>query len=299
MTKTEVPTTVGQATPELEAAAERARSRRGFRISLPAYIYLVVFFIIPLLLVLVYSFASRSSTGLTVLESWNLDSYRRLFTPLVGEILLRSLWLALTTTVICLVVCYPFAYFIATRGPSVRNVLLVLVMIPFWSNFLVRTYAWRLILGSDGFVSQVSQFFGGEPIRLLFTNSAVLIGMVYGFMPFMVLPLYAALERMDWSLVDAARDLYASGWTAFRKVTFPLSMPGVIAGSILVFIPSIGAYVTPAILGGATTTLIGDYIVSQFLTARNWPFGSALSISIMALMLVATLIYFRSGARNV
>jgi spermidine/putrescine transport system permease protein len=288
-----------QATPELEAAAEKARSRRGLRIALPSYAYLVLFFVIPLLLVLVYSFASRSSTGLTVLEDWNLDSYRRLFSAQVAEIFFRSLVLAITTTAICFVVCYPFAYYIATRGPTLRNVLLVLVMIPFWSNFLVRTYAWTFILGSDGVVSQISQFFGGGEVRLLFTNTAVLIGMVYGFMPFMVLPLYAAIERLDWSLVDAARDLYASGWTAFRKVTFPLSMPGVIAGSILVFIPALGAYVTPAILGGARTVLIGDYIVSQFLTARNWPFGSALSIAIMALMLIATLIYFRSGARNV
>lgn len=288
-----------QATPEFEAAAERARARRGLRIALPAYAYLVIFFVIPLLLVLVYSFASRSSTGLTVLDDWNFDSYVRLFSSEVVRIFLRSLLLALSTTLICLVVCYPFAYFIATRGPTARNVLLVLVMIPFWSNFLVRTYAWRFILGSDGVVSQISQAFGGEPIRLLFTNTAVLIGMVYGFMPFMVLPLYAAIERLDWSLIDAARDLYASGWTAFRKVTLPLSMPGVIAGSILVFIPSLGAYVTPAILGGARTTLMGDYIVGQFLSARNWPFGSALSIAIMALMLIATLIYFRSGARNV
>ena len=288
-----------QATPELEAAAERARARTGFRIALPAYVYLVIFFVVPLVLVLVYSFASRSSTGLTVLDDWNLDSYLRLFSSDVARIFLRSLLLALSTTVICLVVCYPFAYFIATRGPTVRNFLLVLVMIPFWSNFLVRTYAWTFILGSDGVVSQISQAFGGEPVRLLFTNTAVLIGMVYGFMPFMVLPLYAAIERLDWSLIDAARDLYASGWTAFRKVTLPLSMPGVIAGSILVFIPSLGAYVTPAILGGARTTLIGDYIVGQFLTARNWPFGSALSMAIMALMLTATLIYFRSGARNV
>lgn len=290
---------VEAANPELEAAAERAKSRRGFRIALPAYAYLVIFFVVPLLLVLVYSFASRSSTGLTVLENWNLDSYARLFSEQVAQILIRSLVLAVTTTVICLVVCYPFAYFIATRGPTLRNVLLVLVMIPFWSNFLVRTYAWRFILGSDGFVSQISQALGGGEVRLLFTNTAVLIGMVYGFMPFMVLPLYAALERLDWSLVDAARDLYASGWVAFRKITLPLSMPGVIAGSILVFIPALGAYVTPAILGGARTVLIGDYIVSQFLSARNWPFGSALSISIMSLMLIATLIYFRSGARNV
>jgi spermidine/putrescine transport system permease protein len=177
-------------------------------------------------------------------------------------------------------------------------VLLVLVMIPFWSNFLVRTYAWAFLLGSNGPISQISKSLGGEPIRILFTNTAVLIGMVYGFMPFMVLPLYAAIERLDWSLVEAARDLYASGATAFRKVTLPLSMPGVVAGSILVFIPSLGAYVTPAILGGARTTLLGDYIVSQFLSARNWPFGSALSFAVMFVMLVATIFYFRAGART-
>jgi spermidine/putrescine transport system permease protein len=202
------------------------------------------------------------------------------------------------TTVICLLVSYPFAYYIATRRPAIRNVLLVMVMIPFWSNFLVRTYAWRVLLGTDGPLSQLSQALGGEPVRVLFTNTAVLIGLVYGFLPFMVLPLYAALERMDWSLVEAARDLYADGWTAFRKVTWPLSRPGVIAGSILVFIPALGAYVTPAILGGARTTLLGDYIVSQFLAARNQPFGSALSFGVMAVMLAATIVYFRSGAKN-
>jgi len=285
-------------TPELERAAERAESRRGLFISLPGYVYLVIFFAIPLVLVLVYSFASRSSTGLTVLEGWNVESYKRLFTPLVAQIFGRSFLLALITTVICLLFSYPFAYYIATRKPSTRNVLLVLVMIPFWSNFLVRTYAWAFLLGSNGPISQISQSLGGEPIRILFTNTAVLIGMVYGFMPFMVLPLYAAIERLDWSLVEAARDLYANGATAFRKVTLPLSMPGVVAGSILVFIPSLGAYVTPAILGGARTTLLGDYIVSQFLSARNWPFGSALSFAVMFVMLVATIFYFRAGART-
>jgi spermidine/putrescine transport system permease protein len=285
-------------TPELEQAAERAEARRGFVLSLPPYIYLVLFFALPLVLVFVYSFASRSSTGQTVLQDWNLESYRRLFSPLVLEIFVRSFLLALVTTLVCLLVSYPFAYYIATRGPRVRSVLLVLVMIPFWSNFLVRTYAWRVILGSDGLVSQVSQALGGEPIRVLFTNSAVLIGLVYGFLPFMVLPLYAAIERLDWSLVEAARDLYANGWTAFRKVTLPLSMPGVVAGSILVFIPSLGAYVTPAILGGARTVLMGDYIVSQFLAARNWPFGSALSFAIMFVMLLATVVYFRAGAKS-
>jgi spermidine/putrescine transport system permease protein len=202
------------------------------------------------------------------------------------------------TTVICLLFSYPFAYYIATRSPRVRNLLLIFVMIPFWSNFLVRTYAWRVILGSEGPISQISLAMGGEPIRLLFTTTAVLVGLVYGFLPFMVLPLYAALERMDWRLVEAARDLYADGWTSFRKVTLPLSMPGVVAGSILVFIPSLGAYVTPAILGGAKTTLLGDYIVSQFLAARNWPFGSALSFAVMFVMLLATIFYFRAGAKT-
>lgn len=285
-------------TPELEQQAEKAESRRGLKIALPAYVYLILFFAIPLLLVLVYSFASRSSTGRTVLENWNIDSYRRLFEPLVLEISVRSFVLAILTTLVCLVISYPFAYYIATRAPAIRNVLLVLVMIPFWSNFLVRTYAWRFILGSEGIVSQISQVFGGDPVRILFTNTAVLIGLVYGFMPFMVLPLYAAIERLDWSLVEAARDLYANGWTAFRKVTLPLSMPGVIAGSILVFIPALGAYVTPAILGGGRTTLLGDYIVSQFLTARNWPFGSALSFAVMFVMLIATIVYFRAGAKT-
>jgi spermidine/putrescine transport system permease protein len=290
---------VEAARPELERAAHQAESRRGVLVALPAWVYLVVFFAMPLVIVFVYSFATRSSTGRTRLADWNLDAYRRLLDPLVFEIFRRSLLLALATTVICLLVSYPFAYYIATRGPRLRNVLLVMVMLPFWSNFLVRTYAWKVLLGSEGPISQLSQALGGEPIRVLFTNSAVLIGLVYGFLPFMVLPLYAALERMDWSLVEAARDLYATGWTAFRKVTWPLSRPGVIAGSILVFIPALGAYVTPAILGGARTTLIGDYIVSQFLAARNQPFGSALSFGIMVVMLAGTIVYFRTGAKNV
>jgi spermidine/putrescine transport system permease protein len=287
-----------EVTPELERDARRADSRRGMFIAAPSAAYLVLFFAIPLVIVFVYSFARRSSTGATVLDGWNLDSYRRLFDPLVGEIAIRSFGLAFATTLICLLLAYPLAYFMATRSDRVRNVLLVLVMIPFWSNFLVRTYAWRVLLGSDGPVSQLSQLFGGEPIRILFTNTAVLIGLVYGFLPFMVLPLYAALDRMDWSLVEAARDLYADGRTAFRRVTFPLSMPGVIAGSVLVFIPSLGAYVTPALLGGARTTLLGDYIVSQFLAARNQPFGSALSVAVMTVMLGATVIYFRRGGRT-
>jgi len=282
----------------LEQSAEKADSRRGLLISLPSYLYLVLFFAIPFGIVFVYSFATRSRTGRTVLEGWNLDSYGRLGDSIVREIAFRSLVLAVVTTVVCLLASYPFAYYIATRRPAIRNVLLVLVMIPFWSNFLVRTYAWRVLLGTNGPISQLSQLLGGDEIRILFTNTAVLIGLVYGYLPFMVLPLYASLERMDWNLVEAARDLYADGWTAFRRITLPLSMPGVIAGSILVFIPSLGAYVTPALLGGARTTLLGDYIVGQFLSARNWPYGSALSVAVMVVMLFAAVFYFRAGAKN-
>jgi spermidine/putrescine transport system permease protein len=282
----------------LEQDAVRAESRRGLLIGLPSLTYLVLFFAAPLGIVLVYSFGTRSRTGRTVLGDWNVDSYARLLDPLVLQIAARSFGLALLTTVICLLVGYPFAYYLATRPLRFRGILLVLVMIPFWSNFLVRTYAWRVLLGSDGpFVALLSTLGLPEP-RLLFTPFAIVLGLVYGFLPFMILPLYASIERLDFSLVEAARDLYASGWEAFRRVTWPLSRPGVIAGSILVFIPSFGAYVTPEILGGSRTTMLGSYVVRQFLSARDWPFGSALSVAILSVMLVATLVYFRSGGKN-
>ncbi len=284
-------------TPELEAAAERADRRRGFFLALPSYVYLIVLFAIPLVIVLVFSFASRSRTGKPLLEGWNLESYRRLAEPLVSTIATRSLWLAFLNTVLCLLVAYPFAYYIATRRPASRNLMLVLVLIPFWSNFLVRTYAWRVLLDSDGPITRVGEATGLWG-KMLFTEPAVFLGLVYGYLPFMVLPLYASIERVDWSLVEAARDLYASGWTAFRRVTLPLTRPGIIAGSILVFVPSLGAYVTPDILGGAKTTLLGNYIVTQFGSARNWPFGASLSFVILAVMLVATVIYFRTGGKT-
>jgi spermidine/putrescine transport system permease protein len=176
--------------------------------------------------------------------------------------------------------------------------MLVFVMIPFWTNFLVRNFAWRVILGTDGPLSQVTEAVGIGETRLLFTQTAVVLGLVYGYLPFMVLPLYASIERIDGRLLEASRDLYATGAQSFRHVLLPLSMPGVIAGSILVFIPSLGAYVTPEILGGAKTTLLGGYIVTQFLTARNWPFGASLSFVLMAVMLTATIVYFRKGGRT-
>ncbi|MGA7759309.1 MAG: ABC transporter permease [Ilumatobacteraceae bacterium] len=289
---------VAAATPEFERAAAKAESRRGFLIALPAYGYLVLFFAIPLVIVAIYSFGTRNRFGDTELSGWNLDAYRKLTEPLLRDILFRSLWLAILTTVICLVVAYPFAYFLATRTPTIRNIMLVFVMIPFWSNFLVRNFAWRVILGTDGPLSTATSAVGLGDTRILFTPTAVVLGLVYGFLPFMILPLYAAIERIDLGLVEASRDLYASGWQTFRRVLLPLSMPGVIAGSILVFIPSLGAYVTPEILGGAKSTLLGSYIVTQFLTARNWPVGASLSFTLTVIMLFATILYFRKGGRT-
>jgi spermidine/putrescine transport system permease protein len=297
-TRPKPPARAPVATPELEAANERQTRRRGLLMALPAYAYLALFFALPLLIVVVYSFATRNRFGGTDLSGWNLDSYRQLGEPLVRDILVRSLLLAAITTVICLVVAYPFAYYMSTRSESVRNLMLVFVMIPFWTNFLVRNFAWRVILGTDGPLSQATDFVGIGETRLLFTQAAVILGLVYGFLPFMVLPLYAAIERIDGRLLEASRDLYATGLQSFRHVLLPLSMPGVIAGSILVFIPSLGAYVTPEILGGAKTTLLGSYIVTQFLTARNWPFGASLSFVLMAVMLTATIVYFRKGGRT-
>jgi spermidine/putrescine transport system permease protein len=182
-----------------------------------------------------------------------------------------------------------------------RNTLLILVMIPFWTNFLVRTYAWRVILGSDGPLNGllIGLRVIREPLPLIFNDGAVLVGLVYGYLPFMVLPLYAAIERIDFSLVEAAQDLYADGRAAFLRVVLPLSMPGILAGSILVFIPSLGTFVTTDLLGGSKSVMIGNLIQSQFLTARDWPFGSAFSVLLMVAVLGATLLYFRKGGRTV
>ena len=285
-------------TPGLERQAERAESRRGFLLGLPSIIYLLVFFVIPLGVVIAYSFATRTRTDRTELNSWNLEAYRRLSEEVVRAVAFRSLWFAILTTVICLALAYPLAYFISTRRPTTRNLMLVAIMIPFWSNFLIRTYAWRLLLDSDGLFTQMASGMGLGDGRILFTSKAVILGLVYGYLPFMVLPLYASIERIDWSLVEGARDLYANGWESFRRVVWPLSRPGVIAGSILVFVPSFGAFVTPAILGGNKKGLMGSYIVDQFMDARNGPLGASLSVVVLAVMLIGTLVYFRQGGRN-
>ncbi|MDA0202303.1 MAG: ABC transporter permease [Actinomycetota bacterium] len=283
---------------EAERRGEVAERRRGLLLALPSFAYMVLFFAVPLVIVLVYSFATRTSSGSTALSDWNLEAYRKLGEPIVRNVVIRSVVLALITTVLCLVIAYPFAYFCATRSATVRNLLLVAVVIPFWTNFLVRNYAWRLLLSSGGPISSFTESIGLGPTEILFTKTAVVIGLVYAYLPFMILPLFASIDRLDWRLVEASRDLYASGPASFRRVVLPLTMPGVIAGSILVFVPSMGAYVTPELLGGGKETLLGSYIVTQFLTARNWPVGASLSFVLMAVMLVSTIIYFRAGGKN-
>ena len=267
----------------------------------PSALYLLIFFVFPLLIVLVYSFLTRGTYGQLVWK-FTLDNYVRVIDPLYLSILWRSILIAGANTLICLLFSYPFAYTLARmENLRTRNILLILVMVPFWTNFLVRTYAWRVILGTDGPLNGLLLGVGiiQEPLPLIFNNGAVMVGLVYGYLPFMVLPLYAAIERIDFSLVEAAHDLYADGRAAFWRVVLPLSMPGILAGSILVFVPSLGTFVTTDLLGGSKSVMIGNLIQSQFLTARDWPFGSAFSVLLMAAVLGATLLYFRKGGRTV
>ncbi|CAD5925417.1 Spermidine/putrescine transport system permease protein PotB [Planktothrix tepida] len=263
---------------------------------LPPTIWLLVFFIIPLVIVFIYSFLQRGTYGGVTWEfTWS--NYQRLANDLYLNVFGRSLGLAALTTLICLIIGYPLAFFIATASPRWRNLLLFLVIIPFWTNFLVRTYAWIIILRSEGVINTVLQSLNliQEPLNLLFTPFAVILGLIYGYLPFMILPLYATIERLNFSLVEAAQDLGANDIRTFFRIILPLTSPGIIAGSILVFIPALGAFITPDILGGAKTVMVGNLIQNQFLQARHWPFGSALSMGLMILVLIPVMIYFRSS----
>ncbi len=258
-------------------------------------IFLLIFFMAPLLIVFVYSFLERGKYG-GVEWVFTLDNIRRVFDPLYFKTFLRSFYIAIVTTLITLGLGYPLAYFIAKSPPNRRGALLFALMIPFWTNFLIRTYAWLTLLRTHtGLINVTLMNWGllSKPLPLYGNDFAIILGLVYGWLPVMVLPIYAALERLDESLLEAARDLYASSGKAFWRVTWPLSLPGVVAGSMLVFIPSLGAFVTPAILGGGKSLMIGNIISNQFLGAHDWPFGSALSMVMMIAMLAATLIYFR------
>ncbi len=284
----------------MEQILRRLPALRAWLLLLPAAFWLLLFFLIPLVIVLVYGFLERGVYG-GVVWLFTLENYRRAFDTLYLSTFFRSVYIAVVTTAVCLLLGYPLAYFIATRSPRRRNALLLALMIPFWTNFLIRTYAWLTILRTNtGLINVTLTSLGiiDNPLPLFGNDFAIILGLVYGWLPDMVLPVYAALERLDRSLIEAAQDLYASGPRVFRRVIWPLSMPGVVAGSMLVFIPSLGAFVTPAILGGGKSLMIGNIISNQFLAAHDWPFGSALSTVMMAVMLGATLIYFRATARE-
>lgn len=270
-------------------------TRRGPSLLLaPAACWLGVFFLMPLVIVFVYSFCQRGPYG-TVIYEFDLTNYRRALDPLYLTIVGRSFRIALVNTLCCLVVAYPFAYWIAFRRTRDRSLLLLFALLPFWTNFLVRTYAWLFILRTEGLINTLLMRLGviSAPLDLLYNDGAVTIGLIYGYLPFMVLPLYASLEKMDRSLLDAARDLGANTLQTHLRLTIPLTLPGVVAGCLLVFIPSLGAFVIPDILGGAKSTMIGNVIQSQFLTARDWPFGSALSFLLTAVVLGLLFIQWR------
>jgi spermidine/putrescine transport system permease protein len=260
----------------------------------PVTIWLGLFFLVPLLLILAYSFGTSNIYGGITL-GFNPGNYFRVFDPLYLEIIVRTFVIAAITTVLCFVLGYPLAYFIVFKGRRWRNVLILLVMVPFWTSLLIRAYSWVVILSGNGIANKTLQFLGiiDEPATLIFTSQAVLMGMVYSYLPFMILPLYASLEKFDTRLKEAAKDLGASRWHTFWRVTFPLSMPGVIAGSILVFIPSAGEFVIPQLLGGSRTVMTGSLIQNQFGSARDWAFGSALSVMLAVLLLAAILFYVR------
>jgi spermidine/putrescine transport system permease protein len=275
------------------------RKGRGWSLGLagllaPVTIWLGLFFLVPLLLILAYSFGTSGVYGGITL-GFNPGNYLKVFDPLYLEIIVRTFVIALINTLLCLALGYPLAYFIALKSGSWKNILILMVMIPFLTSLLLRAYAWVVILNGNGIANRALQFLGltDEPLTLIFTPQAVMMGMVYSYLPFMILPLYASLEKFDVRLKEAAQDLGASRWHTFWRVTFPLSIPGVIAGSILVFIPSAGEFVIPDLLGGSQTTMTGNLIRAQFGQARDWAFGSALSVMLAVLLLGAIMFYVR------
>jgi len=289
-------------------AARRARDLGRWLVSGPPILYLVVFFALPSLIMVLASFRTPGEFGgLAPLYEegqldLNLESYARFFTETIyAQIFLKSLGYALTTTLFCLALAYPLATLIARSPKRYRDLLLLAVILPFWSNFLIRVYAWMIILGPNAALARIMngvlRWFGHDPVPLLFSSFAVLVCLVYVHLPFMVLPLYANLEKHDPALLEAAQDLGASGWQRFWRITFPLSLPGVYAGAALVFIPALGIFAIPDILGGPEDSLIGNVIKQQFLETRDWPFGSVLSIvlTVAALLFAALAAWVARG----
>src|SRR3990170_4778694 len=264
---------------------------------LPAWGWYLAFFVAPLTIMVAYSLAINDPDRFfTVTFGLYFDQFARVWDPLYLEIYRNTFLMALTGTIGCLLIGYPFAYFLATRAGKHKTLLFFLVIIPFWTSLLIRTYAWVILLVEGGPLSEFLQDVGliGRPLNILYTPTAVWIGVVYDYLPLMIFPLYVAIERLDPRLKEASRDLGAGRWATFRKVTLPLTLPGVITGSLLTFIPMTGEYVVPEILGGAKSYLVGNLVANEFRTAIDWPFGAALAMVLVAMMLIVIGVYLRA-----
>jgi spermidine/putrescine transport system permease protein len=268
---------------------QRDRTRNA-TLLMPGLAWLVVFFAIPLAMIFVVSLGTRSQYGGVILEHLSFQSYLRALEPDFLPTVVNSLRYATLTTIFSIGIAYPVAYWISRYGGRRKALLLVLVMLPFWTSWVIRTYAWMTILRDNGVVNGILGAIGfSQPIQLLNTDLAVVLGMTYGFLPFAILPLYVSIDRLDPALVPAARDLYASGRSAFLHVTLPLTMPGIVAAALLTFIPAIGDFVTPSLLGGAQTTTIANVIQTLFMSSRDWPFGAALAFLLIIVTIAGTL----------
>lgn len=261
-------------------------------LAMPYVFWSVIFTVVPLITIVVYSFAGRDSFG-DIIYEFSLDNYKMFFTPIYMNVLWRSIKLSVYSTVICLILGYPMAYIIANAKGTKQNLMVMLFIVPLWTNFLLRTYAWMGLLRDQGIINEILMGIGliNEPIQMLYTSGAVMLGMVYNYLPFMVLPIYSILVKIDTSLLEAARDMGANEYQVFTKVLFPLSFPGVATGIIMTFMPAVSTFVISDLLGGGQTILLGNLIQNQFMAARNWQFGSAVSV-LMMLMLVASMGYF-------
>lgn len=261
-------------------------------LAMPYVFWSVIFTVVPLITIVVYSFSGRDAFGNIVYE-FSLDNYKMFFTPIYMNVLWRSIKLSVYSTAICLILGYPMAYIIANAKGAKQNLMVMLFIVPLWTNFLLRTYAWMGLLRDQGIINEILMGIGliNEPIQMLYTSGAVMLGMVYNYLPFMVLPIYSILVKIDTSLLEAARDMGANEFQVFTKVLFPLSFPGVATGIIMTFMPAVSTFVISDLLGGGQTILLGNLIQNQFMAARNWQFGSAVSV-LMMLMLVASMGYF-------
>jgi spermidine/putrescine transport system permease protein len=290
----------------VDAAATPAVTGRLVRLRaaalvLPGVGWLLTFFVVPLAIIFVVSLGSRDALDRISLAQPSIDNYVRAFDPVFLPTFLNSLRYAAITTILSLAIGYPIAYWISRYGGRHKVLLLILVMLPFWTSYLIRTYSWMILLRDNGVVNSILQAVGltQEPIILMNTDISVILGMTYGFLPFAILPLFVSIDRLDPDLIAAGRDLYASGRSAFVHVTLPLTMPGIIAAGLLTFIPALGDFVTPDLLGGPQTTTIAKNIQELFLAGRDWPYGAALGFVLMAVTLTGTLIALRTLRREV